>query len=170
MITQERLKELLEYNPETGQFTNKILRGRLKVGAFAGTLRSDGYIQIRLDKKAYYAQQLAFLFMTGIIPEEVDHINRIRSDNRWVNLRESNRQENSRNRKSTSNSGYLGVSWNTKAQKWQVMVRNSTGNNIFGGYFNYEDLDYAVAKANGLRLELHGTLAVIEEFKGFPQE
>ncbi|MFP9167093.1 HNH endonuclease signature motif containing protein, partial [Enterococcus faecalis] len=82
--------------------------------------------------------------MTGKLPEEVDHINRIRSDNRWVNLRESNRQENSRNRKSTSNSGYLGVSWSTKAQKWQVMVRNSTGNNIFGGYFNYEDLESAV--------------------------
>ncbi|MFP9035851.1 hypothetical protein, partial [Enterococcus faecalis] len=60
--------------------------------------------------------------------------------------------------------------WSTKAQKWQVMVRNSTGNNIFGGYFNYEDLESAVYKANGLRLELHGTLAVIEEFNGFPKE
>lgn len=164
MITQERLKELLDYNPETGVFTRLISVGGQKVGSIAGTLRKDGYMQIRADGNRYYAHQLAFLFMEGYLPEIVDHINRIRNDNRWVNLRESNSQKNNRNRNTKNKSGYLGVFWDTQKQKWRITVRDSTGKNIHGGYFNYLDLRLAVQRANELRLKLHGPDAILETF------
>lgn len=164
MVTQERLKELLEYNPDTGLFTRLMSIGNQKVGNIAGTLRKDGYIQIKVDGKPYLAHQLAFLYMEGYFPEMVDHINRIGGDNRWVNLRESNNQENQRNKAARSKSGYLGVSWKKRDQKWEVNVANSKGSNIYGGHFDYPQLGSAVRRANELRLQLHGENAVIETF------
>ncbi|WLW40698.1 H-N-H-endonuclease [Escherichia phage Bf23] len=163
--TLERLKELLNYDPDTGIFTNKISRGRGgKAGAVAGYLRKDGYITIKIDKVDYLAHRLAFLYMTGSIPDLVDHINRIRSDNRWKNLRESTSQINNRNCTASSKSGYLGVHWNKQLQKWQVQIINCEGKNIYGGIFEYLDLENAVLKANTLRHELHGKDAVEETF------
>ena len=82
-LTQERLKELLHYDPETGYFTWKISpNNAVKVGSVAGTSMNN-YIRIIIDHKAYLAHRLAFLYMEGYFPEhEVDHINRIRDDNR----------------------------------------------------------------------------------------
>src|SRR5215813_12141516 len=82
MLTHERLKELLSYDPKTGLF---IWNSR---GAVAGTTDQEGYIQIHLDGKKYRAHRLAYLYMTGEMPTQIlDHINRVRSDNRWGNLR-----------------------------------------------------------------------------------
>lgn len=166
MITQERLKELFDYNPDTGIFTRRTgVRGRNgKTGSIAGHLRKDGYITISVDKNPYYAHQLAFLYMEGYLPEMVDHINRIRDDNRWINLRKSNYQENQRNKTTRSKSGYLGISWNKQNQKWQVHVRDSDKKSVYGGYFEYKDLKSAIQCANELRLQLHGKNAVIEAF------
>ncbi|YP_009965997.1 HNH homing endonuclease (ACLAME 27) [Escherichia phage H8] len=164
MVIQERLKELLEYNPDTGLFIRLVAVGNQKAGNIAGTLRKDGYIQIKVDGKPYLAHQLAFLYMEGYTPEMVDHINRVRSDNRWVNLRESNNQENQRNKATRSKSGYLGISWRKRDQKWEVNVANFRGTNMYGGSFRYLDLELAVKRANELRLQLHGENAVVETF------
>lgn len=92
MITQQRLKELFEYTPDTGLFIRKIRVGNQIAGNIAGSLKKDGYVYIKIDSKPYKAHRLAFLYMEGYMPEEVDHINRDCSDNRWCNLRASNRQ------------------------------------------------------------------------------
>jgi hypothetical protein len=163
--SQERLKEILIYDPDTGIFTNKVSRGRGgKAGSPAGYLRKDGYITIKIDKIDYLAHRLAFLYMTGSIPDLIDHKNRIRSDNRWINLREATSQSNNRNCTASSKSGYLGVHWNKQLQKWQVQVIDNNGKNIYGGVFDYLDLESAVIKANELRKSLHGSEAVIEDF------
>ena len=95
MITQERLKELLHYNPDTGIFTWLVDRGRLaKKGDESGCTKSDGYIRIRLDGAGYYAHRLAFLYMEGDIPQEIDHIDRSRSNNSWGNLARTSRSRN----------------------------------------------------------------------------
>ena len=90
MLTYERLRELLHYDPETGAFTwIKSTYRKGQPGTPAGCLSKRlGYILIGIDKRLYYAHRLAFLWMTKQWPEkEVDHINLDKADNRWANLR-----------------------------------------------------------------------------------
>ena len=86
----EELKNLFEYNPETGLFTNKRQRStRALKGDVAGTLLQDGYIALRVNGRGLKASRVAWYFMTGQDPLEaqVDHIDRVRHHNWWNNLR-----------------------------------------------------------------------------------
>ena len=133
MLTQERLKELLEYNPDTGFFHWLTNRGKAKKGDVAGRLTGNGYTQIGIDGRVYLSARLAFLYMTGAMPEEfVDHINHIKADNRWDNLRPVTHVQNSRNvtLHNTSTSGVCGVTWKNKAKKWIAQGK-------FGGKYVY---------------------------------
>jgi hypothetical protein len=88
MITQEKLKQVLSYSPETGVFRWAVNKPpRAISGAIAGFYNGNGYIRISVSGVREYAHRLAFLWMTGEIPDVVDHINHCRSDNRWANLR-----------------------------------------------------------------------------------
>ena len=114
-LTAERLKELLEYDPETGIFRWLVKQNnRMKVGQVAGTGNGRGYMQIRIDGVKYRTHRLVWMYMTGEWPpHELDHINGDRSDNRHVNLRASNRSHNLQNRREASvgtQTGLLGVS------------------------------------------------------------
>jgi len=123
MITQERLKEALDYNPETGVFIWKIDPAYyIKKGSIAGGLISTtGYRKIIIDKKMYLAHRLAWLYVTGEQPpSQIDHINRIVDDNRFSNLRACTYSQNGANRRIQSNnkSGYKGVDRNRG--KWRA--------------------------------------------------
>lgn len=141
-LTQERLKELLHYDPEMGYFTRKVRRGRCLAGVVAGTLSDTGYIKIWFEGRLYRAHRLAWLYMTGEWPNsEIDHINGNRSDNRWVNLRSALPHQNRQNALIIPNnsSGYIGVSWNSDRGKWQVRIQH-LGKTKWLGYFdNKED-------------------------------
>ena len=120
-ITQERLKELLHYDPESGLFTWKVLRtGNAKVGSVAGSSNICGYINIKIDGILHCAHRLAFLYVNGAMPKEVDHINHLRSDNSFKNLRSVSRKENSVNqiKRRSNTSGVMGVTWYKKSGKW----------------------------------------------------
>lgn len=98
MITQQKLKEILDYNKETGLFTWKVnIPPRAKIGKIAGFDNGNGYIKISISGKKYYSHRLAFLWVEGLIPKEIDHINQCRHDNRWDNLRKSDRIKNCAN-------------------------------------------------------------------------
>jgi hypothetical protein len=114
ILTVERLKELLDYDPETGTFTRRIsVSQNTKAGDVAGSINGEGYAQISIDYRRYKMHRLAWLFMTGTHPvQEVDHINGNRADNRWSNLREVTREQNLQNQRkaeSDSSTGFLGV-------------------------------------------------------------
>jgi HNH endonuclease len=136
LLIAERLREVLSYDPETGIFTRvKQTSNRIRVGDIAGSLNNTGYLLIRVDGIKYSAHRLAFLFMLGRWPDaEVDHINLIRSDNRWSNLREATHAENKRNswvsRRNTS--GFKGV--NKRGNRWYARIR-ADGDQIHLGYF-----------------------------------
>ena len=89
MITQKHLKEILDYNTETGIWTWRVNQARrIKIGQRAGTIISDGHRHIGISGKFYKAHRLAWLYMTGEFPkDEIDHINGVPDDNRWCNLR-----------------------------------------------------------------------------------
>ena len=108
MLTLERLKETLEYNPDTGLFKNKINRGNVTAGTIAGSRHSRGYIQIAIDGVDYLAHNLAWFYMTGEWSTYlVDHRDRVESNNKWINLREATYSENGAN--SISKGGRSGI-------------------------------------------------------------
>lgn len=128
LITQERLKYLLYYQPETGHFIWKNITGkRAKIGDIAGH-KSKDYITIRIDKKLYHAQVLAFFYMTGKWPQyDIDHKDLNKTNNIWENLREATRSQNGGNKTKyiTNKSGIKGVSWSKRQNKWvaQITIR-----------------------------------------------
>lgn len=98
MISQTELRKLLHYCRYTGVFTWLVSRPpRGRIGARAGYENGDGYRKIGISGTPEYEHRLAFLWMTGEMPIEVDHRNHIRFDNSWNNLRAATRAINSAN-------------------------------------------------------------------------
>lgn len=146
LVTQFRLKDLLHYDPETGEFTWLLtVNSRVPAGRVAGCLdRSVGYWQIRIDGKRYYAHRLAWLYMTGDFPpNQVDHRNRNRLDNRWDNLRAATNGQNGQNSKPRGVSKYKGVCWSKSNRKWQAQAQFNGKTHYLGIY----DTEEAAAKA-----------------------
>ena len=125
MITQAYLKELIYYNPNTGIFAWALSRRRVKKGDIAGSHQSQGYLQIMVGGERHLAHRLAWFYMTGNWPEDqIDHINQIKADNRWCNLRECDQSQNQANtgNRSDNTSGYKGVTWSKKEKKWYSQI------------------------------------------------
>lgn len=125
MVTYERVRKLLNYNPITGVFVWNVRRGGRVAGSEAGCLKPNGYINIAVDGRAYGAHRLAWLWTHGYLSEhEIDHINRVRSDNRLVNLREVSHQCNVRNSsiRSDNSSGIQGVTYNKSDRRWHSRI------------------------------------------------
>ncbi len=123
-MTQERLKEVLRYNPDTGIFKWRHSGPGIPPSRKAGTI-ANGYRQIEIDYKLFRASRLAWLYMTGEWPKIlVDHKNRIRSDDRWRNLRAANHQQNARNMKpgKRNKSGRVGVAIGKKPDTWAAHI------------------------------------------------
>ena len=139
MITQERLKELLHYEEATGVFTWKVDKAGKKAGDIAGHVcKRDGYRLIGLDMKLYFAHRLAWLYTHGVWPkQQLDHINRVRHDNRIANLRQATNAQNCQNTslRRDNTSGVKGVHWYARRNKWQVYI-NKNGKRSFLGYFS----------------------------------
>ena len=160
MITQEKLKELLHYDQDTGIFTWKVSpASKIKIGYVAGTKRKNGYIQLRICNKLLLAHRLAWLYIYGEIPKEnIDHINGNPSDNRICNLREANYQQNNCNSKirKDNTSGVKGVVWRKDCKKWQTQLWINNKKIYFGTFDNLELAELVISEA---RLKYHGTYA-----------
>lgn len=124
-VTQDRLKELLDYNPDTGVFVWKVDRKAVKAGDVAGKRHHSGYWNLFVDGRWLMAHRAAWLYVHGVWPDgDIDHINRIRDDNRLCNLRTANRAENCQNQPTRRNnrSGVTGVLWHKAAKKWVAQI------------------------------------------------
>lgn len=130
MLTQEYLRSILDYNPETGVFT-WLNRPDVPswwnsrwAGTKAGVVRANGYVVITINKEQLLAHRLVFIYMDGVEPNVVDHINSIKTDNRFCNLRNlSDNHKNQMNQKKykTNKSGYSGVSFENG--KWRARIK-----------------------------------------------
>lgn len=142
-LTQKRLKELMEYNPETGEFTRKTAPcNGTKVGDIAGGCDSEGYIRIRVGRKRHFAHRLAWLYVRGFWPKnEIDHINRDPSDNRLCNLREVSHQCNMRNcgNPKTNTSGVKGVRRHKRRKKWEARICVDNEYKFLGTYNSFDN-------------------------------
>ena len=141
MLTAERLREVLHYCPETGEFTIKVSRGSrtAPVGAKTGTINKNGYVVIGIDSKVYYAHRLAWLYMTGEWPSsrEIDHRDLDRSNNKWINLRQASSSQNKGNKKvrMDSRSGIKGVMISRNGKGWVVRAARRH----IGTFYSIED-------------------------------
>lgn len=155
-LTAERLREVLNYDPETGVFTWLIRSANcIQIGDVAGGAVTSGHLMIRVDGVRYSAHRLAWLYVYGYWPtEQTDHVNGIRNDNRIANLREATRYENSQNRGITKGRGpfSMGTSYRKDLQKWSSHIRVNKKLKSLGHYATQEEAHMAYVAA---KLEYH---------------
>lgn len=161
------LFRVLSYHPESGEFTWIKSRRHGFSGRKAGTVNGKGYIQVCIDGKLHLAHRLALLYVTGEMPKEVDHINRVRDDNRIENLRDSishaNNMGNQSIQKRDKSSSYKGVCWDKNRGKWMASIKVNR-RRIHLGRFSDETL---AAKAyNSAAISAFGVFANINSFDG----
>lgn len=126
--TWDAWRKSMSYDPETGEFRWLVKRAPCyKPGDLVGTVMRSGHRRIHAHGELILAHRLAFVFMTGELPKgDVDHINGIRDDNRWVNLRVASKAVNAQNRRrpnrnNSSGAGYLGVTRDA-GRKWRAAI------------------------------------------------
>jgi len=152
LITLDELKERLNYSPETGIFTyakSGAGYSKFPVGTPAGCTDPRGYMLIRMNYRMYYMHRLAIFYMTGEWPpHEVDHIDGIRSNNAWSNLRLATRSEQMQNQgiSKRNKSGYQGVSW-SQFGKWVAMITIDGKRKNLGYFVNASDASEAYKAA-----------------------
>lgn len=166
--SQEVLRQLLRYEPETGKlfwrerptelFESPRIAKRWN-SIYAGTeafttLHATGYVEGRIFGLRYKAHRVIWKLVYGTDPYEIDHINGQRAFNALANLREVNRQENSRNRAlcSTNTSGVTGVFFHTAASKWVAKIGVGFDHVHLGTFDKFDD---AVAARRTAEIE-HG--------------
>jgi hypothetical protein len=160
MLTQARLKKLLSYDPETGVFVRLVsLNNKTRVGAVAGSIHKyKGYQVVTVDGGKYFGHRLAWLYMMGEWPQEIDHIDHVKSNNRFSNLRLASRSENCLNIKLKSNnkSGVKGVSWDGRKNKWHAQMTYLGKNRSLGFFEVVEDAKEFIELARAM---CHGEFA-----------
>ncbi len=139
MLTQDRLKEVIRYDPESGILSwKKKIANCTKVGTEAGCLNQNGYREIKIDGTGYKSHRLAWLYVHGYFHEKfIDHIDRNRSNNKISNLREVSQSCNMKNSSlyCTNKSGVAGVYWNNRILKWHARIINQDGKRMHLGFF-----------------------------------
>lgn len=154
------LRRTLSYDPETGIFTRLVYSApNARAGWRADVWSIGDYRRICIDYVSYSAHRMAWLYMTGENPAEmVDHINGVRDDNRFCNLRLCTKYENAQNatRKITNKSGYKGVSWHACSKRWRARITVREVMHELGA-FETAELAHDAYKAAAIRL--HGKFA-----------
>lgn len=145
MLTRAELKAALSYDPEMGLFhwREKVSR-KVVVGSVAGSRTWAGYTQITLFGHVCLAHRLAWLYMTGEWPSEVDHVNGDRRDNRWCNLRECTAAQNRQNRSASHVRGYT---YYKPTGKWQARIKKDGKSIALGYYRTAEEASAAYRRA-----------------------
>lgn len=152
----DQIKELVmsrvSYDPETGIVTRRVKSVFHKRwdGTEVKGSKTRGYVMFYIGKKRFWAHRVAFLFMTGDWPAGVvDHINRDKSDNRWVNMRVCTQAQNSCNRSVQSNntSGVRGVSRVPGKDKWVAVIKFNRRTHYIGQFNSIEEASAARRKA-----------------------
>lgn len=141
----DELLEVLDYDEESGLFTWLVPISQVKKGATAGYVGSNGYTKISFKKRTYLAHRLGFYSAYGFLPNMLDHINNLRTDNRIVNLRPASVVQNGRNKlaERTSFSKYKGVTFSKvykqRKKPWYANIHYEGKTRFLGSYTTEEE-------------------------------
>ncbi len=156
MITQKELKEILDYNELTGDFTwKKSISDKTKLNSVAGSKKywkqRPLRIVIRINKKDYQAHRLAWFYVNGQFPElHIDHIDGNPFNNSINNLRQCTPALNNQNRhesQTNSTTKILGVTWHKKAKKWASYLSLNRKTHYLGLFETTDEAHAAYLKA-----------------------
>ena len=153
-VSASQVREMFDFNPDTGIFTRKMATRVGGVGSFVGWLR-NGYWVLTINRKKYLAHRIAWLYFHGHHPKDsIDHINRNRLDNRIVNLRDVPHHKNMQNIDiyKSNNSGQKGVDRQVNGA-WRARIRVD-GKRIYLGCFR--DFDLATKAYRDAQDKYHG--------------
>lgn len=151
MITLDYLKSIIYYDEVTGLATWKLnVSKRQKAGCEIGYLEVQGYRCVRINGVLYRTHRLAWFYIHGCWPDNIDHINGIRDDNRISNLRSVTDQENQKNQKirDDNTSGFIGVSWSQERNKWVSYINHNKKRIPLGRFDKKYEAIKARVKAN----------------------
>lgn len=153
MLTQSELKALLDYDALSGEFRWRADVNRIRAGSIAGNISPQGYRKIMIHERSYGAHRLVFLYVTGEFPpDDVDHINRVRDDNRFCNLRLATRGANHRNKGVYKNSktGFAGITQRDGKFRAKICVNRQALN-----LGTFSSLEQAVAAYSAAKIKMH---------------
>lgn len=156
LTREEIINRDFRYEPETGKIFRKDRRN--KIERLHNKLNSRGYVaNISIKNKIIPSHHVIWFLMTGEFPPrgmQIDHINRIRGDNRWENLRLVTSAQNAKNTKprKINKSGYKGVS-QAKNGTYSIRVTRTVN--------GFKTAQEAAAAYNKLASELYGEFAYI---------
>lgn len=165
MIADENLNfdlavQIFIYDAESGILKWRKGRGNKSgAGAIAGSINSGGHLCLKFKGKGYLVHRIAWLIHFGQWPEhQVDHVNRIKTDNRIINLRAATSTENKRNTglRRDNTSGCKGVCWHKDKGKWFAIVRINNKQKHLG---YYDDIELADLVAKEARSKFYGDFA-----------
>lgn len=141
-LTHKYLKEILKYNPETGDWFWKVSINHVNIrGERAGRTCGDRR-KISIHSFEYISSRLAWFYMEGYWPEHhIDHIDRNTLNDKWSNLRHASVSCNMRNKgiAKNNNSGIIGVCWNKSSEKWQSYIYIDKRSHYLGTFDKLDD-------------------------------
>lgn len=155
-LTQERVRELFTYDPESGILRWRVQRGPNRPGDRAGCRTvcrvGKAYLQVRIDYRLHLAHRVIFLLVTGSMPEEVDHEDGNGENNIWSNLRAVDRLGNRKNcRRSVVNtSGTVGVYWVVGRDRWEAYINVNRKRTYLG---RFKDKHEAISRRKAAEVE-----------------
>ena len=166
-LSIERCRELFELDYSTGELTRRVLTGpHTRIGDKVNTIGGEGYLIVSVSGRRYLVHRIVFAMVNNRWPSDlIDHCNSVRTDNRPSNLREATTKQNTRNRlRSKANtSGYDGVSWNTRLQKWAAQIWTGKRNKCLGYFTDKADAALVIDLE---RLQYHGIYARLNDPNG----
>ena len=162
MITFDELTEVLEFDPLVNSFRWKVsLNIKIKIGDIAGCLIPNGYRGIRFNGKDYKEHRLVWLYHHSVWPKRLDHINRVKDDNRIENLREVTHQQNMFNTSAYKNNK-LGVKNICVSKSFRYQVGFTlNGKVVYLGTF--DTIEEAIEKRDIWSKENHGEFATLSK-------
>lgn len=145
-IPHEVVRALLHYDPDSGLFNWRTRPAGYKgSGTAAGTINNLGYVIVTVRGAKYGAHRLAWVYHHGVWPTHaIDHINRVRHDNRIVNLRDVPMTENAQN---VTRAGKTpGVTLVKKSGRWQAQLMAYGKYRYLGQFLTLEAAQEAYAR------------------------